>query len=257
MKLEHCYNYLFQKYNIFSNQKHRDEESSYIFNHAQIDLWSKRGNNDGIDKDELLIIKKLSNKLRKQLYIYNSCLRRRNGEDLAGRTQTGKIYAGAKKCPPRVFRSVRRKSCFPWKEASGTVSFQKGENMERNRKALGRYAKSKGKRGEREVANMLKAAGFAEARRTAQFCGKSGDASDVIGLPGYHIEVKYVEKLNLWNAVDQAARDSAAHQESTGEELVPIVFFRKRGRHWLVCLDAEKFLALVKTEADHERADRN
>lgn len=78
-----------------------------------------------------------------------------------------------------------------------------------------------------------------------------------LGLPGYHIEVKYVEKLNLWNAVDQAARDSAAHQESTGEELVPIVFFRKRGRHWLVCLDAEKFLALVKTEADHERADRN
>ena len=145
----------------------------------------------------------------------------------------------------------------PWKEASGTISFQKGENMERNRKALGRYAKSKGKRGEREVANMLKAAGFTAARRTAQFCGKTGDASDVMGLPGYHIEVKYVEKLNLWNAVDQAARDSAAHQESTGEELVPIVFFRKRGRHWLVCLDAEKFLALVKTEADHERADRN
>lgn len=144
-----------------------------------------------------------------------------------------------------------------WKEASEAVSFQKGEHMERNRKALGRYAKSKGKRGEREVANMLKAAGFAEARRTAQFCGKSGEASDVIGLPGYHIEVKYVEKLNLWNAVDQAARDSAAHQESTGEELVPIVFFRKRGRHWLVCLDAEKFLALVKTEADHERADRD
>lgn len=33
-------------------------------------------------------------------YIYNSCCRRRNGEDLTGRTQTGKIYAGAKKCPP-------------------------------------------------------------------------------------------------------------------------------------------------------------
>ena len=50
----------------------------------------------------------------------------------------------------------------PWKEASGTISFQKGENMERNRKALGRYAKSKGKRGEREVANMLKDGRIAE-----------------------------------------------------------------------------------------------
>lgn len=258
MKLEHCYNYLFQKYNIFPNQKHRDEESSYIFNHAQIDRWSKCGNGDKVDKDELSIIKKLSKKTGKQLYIYNSCLHRRNGEDLAGKTQTGKTYAGAKKMPPAdVSLRPSKELDSPWKEASEAVSFLKGENMERNRKALGRYAKSKGKRGEREVANMLKAAGFTTARRTAQFCGKSGDASDVIGLPGYHIEVKYVEKLNLWNAVDQAARDSAAHQESTGEELVPIVFFRKRGRHWLVCLDAEKFLALVKTEADYERADRN
>lgn len=69
MKLEHCYNYLFQKYNIFPNQKHRDEESSYIFNHAQIDRWSKYGNDDKVDENELPIIKKLSNKLRKQLYI--------------------------------------------------------------------------------------------------------------------------------------------------------------------------------------------
>lgn len=257
MKLEQCYNYLFQKYNIFSNQKHRDEDNSYIFNHAQIDLWSKRENSDKVDKDEPSNIKKLSNKLRQQLYIYNSCCRRRNGEDLAGKTQTGKIYAGQKNAPADISLRPSKELDSQWTEASEAVSFQKGENMERNRKALGRYAKSKGKRGEREVANMLKAAGFTAARRTAQFCGKTGDASDVMGLPGYHIEVKYVEKLNLWNAVDQAARDSAAHQESTGEELVPIVFFRKRGRHWLVCLDAEKFLALVKTEADHERADRN
>lgn len=257
MKLEQCYNYLFQKYNIFSNQKHRDEDNSYIFNHAQIDLWSKRENGDKVDKDEPSNIKKLSNKLRQQLYIYNSCCRRRNGKDLAGKTQTGKIYAGQKNAPADISLRPSKELDSQWTEASEAVSFQKGENMERNRKALGRYAKAKGKRGEREVANMLKAAGFTAARRTAQFCGKTGDASDVMGLPGYHIEVKYVEKLNLWNAVDQAARDSAAHQESTGEELVPIVFFRKRGRHWLVCLDAEKFLALVKTEADHERADRN
>ncbi len=113
MKLEHCYKYLFQKYNIFSNQKHRDEENSYIFNHAQIDRWSKCEDGDKVYKNELSIIKKLSKETGKQLYIYNSCFRRRNGEDLAGRTQTGKIYAGAKKCPPRVFRSVRRRSLIP------------------------------------------------------------------------------------------------------------------------------------------------
>lgn len=69
MKLEHCYNYLFQKYNIFPNQNHRDEESSYIFNHAQIDQWSKCENSDKVDKNELSIIKKLSKKIGKQLYI--------------------------------------------------------------------------------------------------------------------------------------------------------------------------------------------
>lgn len=69
MKLEHCYNCLFQKYNIFSNQKHRDEDNSYIFNHIQIDQWSKCKDVDKVDKNELSIIK---NSLRKldSSYIY-------------------------------------------------------------------------------------------------------------------------------------------------------------------------------------------
>lgn len=74
MKLEHCYNYLFQKYNVFSNQKHRDEENSYIFNHAQIDRWSKRGNGDKIDKNELSIIKNsLINCASSYIYIIAAC----------------------------------------------------------------------------------------------------------------------------------------------------------------------------------------
>ena len=72
MKLEHCYNYLFQKYNIFPNQKHRDEESSYISNHIQIDQWSKCDNDDKFDKNELSIIKKLSKETGKKDYIIYS-----------------------------------------------------------------------------------------------------------------------------------------------------------------------------------------
>lgn len=70
MKLEQCYNYLFQEYNIFSNRNHRDEESSYIFNHIQIDQWSKCENDDKVDKNELPIIKKLSKETGKKDYIY-------------------------------------------------------------------------------------------------------------------------------------------------------------------------------------------
>ena len=44
-------------------------------------------------------------------------------------------------------------------------------------------SRDKGKRGELELVKLLKASGY-EARRTAQYCGKSGEAADVVGLPG-------------------------------------------------------------------------
>ena len=60
----------------------------------------------------------------------------------------------------------------------------------------------KGKRGERELANILKKYGF-KSRRGQQYCGANGDA-DVIGLDGIHIECKRVEKLNIDEAYIQA-----------------------------------------------------
>ena len=53
-------------------------------------------------------------------------------------------------------------------------------------------SKDKGARNEREIANILKDHGY-DARRTAQYCGNTGDASDVVGLDGFHIEVKHQE----------------------------------------------------------------
>lgn len=115
-----------------------------------------------------------------------------------------------------------------------------------DKQALGRYAKNKGKRGEREIARLLKAHGFDNARRTSQYCGKTGDASDVVGLPGYHVEVKYVEKLNIWKAVEQAANDAKEHWDRNHEYVEPVVFYRKKGIDWRVSVDAEHFLDLVK-----------
>lgn len=94
----------------------------------------------------------------------------------------------------------------------------------------GKMSRDKGKRGERELAKILKGFGY-DTRRGQQYCGANGDA-DVVGLPGIHIECKRVEKLNLYDALDQAARDAK------GEEL-PAVFHRKNDCKWIVSMYLE------------------
>lgn len=97
-------------------------------------------------------------------------------------------------------------------------------------------SRRKGKAGELCLVRELKKYGY-ECRRTAQYCGKTGEASDVVGLPGIHIECKRVEKLNIDNAIDQAIRDA-----KEGE--MPTVFHRKNRRPWLVTMKLEDWIKL-------------
>ena len=48
-------------------------------------------------------------------------------------------------------------------------------------------SKDKGARFERQLAGLFRDYGYSGARRTAQYCGNTGDASDVVGLPGIHV----------------------------------------------------------------------
>ena len=57
-------------------------------------------------------------------------------------------------------------------------------------------SKQKGARFERLLASKFRDYGYTNSRRTAQYCGNTGDASDVIGLPGIHCEAKAVEKMD-------------------------------------------------------------
>ena len=60
----------------------------------------------------------------------------------------------------------------------------------------GKMSREKGKRGERCVASLFKEYGY-DAKRSAQFCGKTGQAADVVGVPLIHIEVKFQERMCL------------------------------------------------------------
>ena len=96
-------------------------------------------------------------------------------------------------------------------------------------------SREKGKRGERELASILRAYGY-DARRSQQYCGINGDA-DVIGLPHTHIEVKRVQRLNLEDAMAQSKRDA-----KEGE--IPTVFHRKNHCDWLVTMQLKDFMEM-------------
>lgn len=99
-------------------------------------------------------------------------------------------------------------------------------------------SKQKGKRGELEWVAYCRQQGF-ECRRTSQYCGKTGDASDVIGLPGIHQEVKRVEKLNIYDAMNQSIRDRKGFD-------LPIVAHRKNKCEWLVTMRADDWFFLYR-----------
>ena len=102
---------------------------------------------------------------------------------------------------------------------------------------MSKFSRNKGKRGEREVALVLREHGF-EARRGQQYCGANGDA-DVIGVPGLHIEVKRTEKFRMYEALDQAINDAR-------EDELPVVFTRKNNCDWVACLRLDDFMELFK-----------
>jgi hypothetical protein len=99
-------------------------------------------------------------------------------------------------------------------------------------------SKEKGKRFERELAKKFREYGY-NARRTAQYCGNTGEAADVIGLPHIHIEAKHVEKLNLYDAMAQAKRDAK-------EGVIPAVFHKKNNHNILVTLEFKDFMQIYR-----------
>lgn len=98
-------------------------------------------------------------------------------------------------------------------------------------------SRAKGKRGELTLARKLREYGY-EARRGQQYAGANGDA-DVVGLPGIHIECKWVEHLNIHDAVGQSRRDA-----NEGE--LPVVMHKKNGTGWLVTMELDDWIQLYR-----------
>ncbi len=102
-------------------------------------------------------------------------------------------------------------------------------------------SKQKGARFERELAGRFRDYGY-DARRTAQYCGNTGDASDVVGLPGIHIEAKHQETMRLYGWISQAKRDA----EAGGKGNLPAVFHKKNYAEILVTMTLDDWFNLYR-----------
>ena len=100
-------------------------------------------------------------------------------------------------------------------------------------------SRAKGARGERMAAEFLKRFGF-QARRAQQYSGQDGSQDLKHDVPGVHIEVKWVERLNIHDAMEQATRDCMGK--------TPVVLHKKNGSDWLATLPAEHLIRLLGGE---------
>lgn len=98
-------------------------------------------------------------------------------------------------------------------------------------------SRRKGKNGELEIAKILRSYGY-DTRRGQQYSGANGDA-DVVGVPGVHLEIKRVEKLNIDTAMEQSIRDAL-------EDETPVVMHRKNGKKWLVTMRLDDWMMIYE-----------
>lgn len=101
---------------------------------------------------------------------------------------------------------------------------------------MSKISRDKGKRGEREVASLLRSYDY-DARRGVQYHGGE-DSPDVVGLPHVHIEVKRTERLDLYGALSQSKGDA-------GEDK-PVVIHRRNNCEWVVIQPLSDWIELYR-----------
>lgn len=114
---------------------------------------------------------------------------------------------------------------------------------------MGNKERLKGARGERMLRDIFNNHGY-ETQRGSVFT----HTSDVIGLPGIHVECKFVEKLNLRKAMEQAEEEAIKRKDG-----IPVVFHKTSREPWLVTMRIHEWMQLYKAweEANRDGGTEN
>ena len=103
---------------------------------------------------------------------------------------------------------------------------------------MGKMSKRKGAAGELEAARKLNEVLGTNFHRGRQYHG-GPESPDLAGdLPGLHVEVKRVERLRIWEALEQARTDAGVDQ-------VPVVMHRANKRPWVMIVEADYLIRLL------------
>lgn len=103
---------------------------------------------------------------------------------------------------------------------------------------MGKMQRSKGARGERELAKKISETFNCEAMRGRQYCGGPNSPDVITSIDDVHIECKRTERLALYDALHQSERDA-------GND-VPIVCHRKNKEDWVVIVKLDDLPRLTK-----------
>lgn len=101
-------------------------------------------------------------------------------------------------------------------------------------------SRSKGQRGERDLAKVLTEAGFESKRGATQSAGAI--TADVVGLPGHWCEAKFHKDHAAIRFLDQAKRDA----KIKGDGDIPIALLKENGSKWHALLDLGVYLGLLR-----------
>ena len=120
----------------------------------------------------------------------------------------------------------------------------------RDMKKAGKSAKDKGSRGERLLSAFLNSFGL-HTHRGYVHCGQS----DLVDLLGVHVECKFVERLNVRQAMEQAITEAKKRKDG-----MPAVFWKVSRKPWLTIMLTEDWVKLYlmarrKDEGNTERND--
>ena len=105
---------------------------------------------------------------------------------------------------------------------------------------MGKAQRRKGANGEREVVHKFREHGI-ELLRVPNSGGlkrRMEERGDLLGLPGYNVEVKRQEKASIWEWCKQSELDAAF------DGVIPLVIFRRNNDKWRVVLPLDDFIGL-------------
>lgn len=104
----------------------------------------------------------------------------------------------------------------------------------------GKKSQHKGRAGELELSRILRGCGYdVQPGRAVSY----GATPDISGLPGIHIEVKRVERLNVPEAMKQAVKDAEKFHDG-----VPALFHRRSREPWLVTMRLQDWMGLYRMQ---------